>query len=410
LNKSLKIVFVSYEYPPDTSGGGIGTYTEQMARLLSSHGNKVTVICGTQKEDYKEDKDLVEVIRLKSSSSEEFRNTAANKFRAIHETSGFDVMESPEYGAAGFYIKQRHPSLPYIVNLHTPTYILQEFNDYFRQYIYPKKKWMRFKTAARKLLGLRHYPYYNYKTDIEYQNLKLADLIVSPSRGLANKIKKDWGIPLSQIDIIPNLYLPSQALLDIPVSFEHKRVTFIGMLSILKGMVDFIKLIPEVAAENPDVKFRFIGKDSFSPDKDKTMKEFILEACSPYADRLEFTGKVELSSIPGYLSETDILVCNSLWENYPTVILEAMSAGRLVIGTSTGGIPEMIENGRNGFLVPVKNPALLAKKINWCYRRKDEAIKIAANARKSILKNSSRQAYEEIYLKYSRAIEKCRNH
>src|SRR5205085_795762 len=126
----------------------------------------------------------------------------------------------------------------------------------------------------------------------EYRNVLLADSIISPSKALAEKISRDWKISSKRIDIIPNPYIPSKALLNIPVGLEHGRITFTGMLSILKGMVDFKEVISTVVSVYPDIKFRFIGEDSFSPQPDKTMKEFILDSCRAFINNIEFTGKV----------------------------------------------------------------------------------------------------------------------
>jgi glycosyltransferase involved in cell wall biosynthesis len=139
----------------------------------------------------------------------------------------------------------------------------------------------------------------------------------------------------------------------------------------------------------PHLHFRFIGDDSFSPEKGMTMKEYILRKCALYAKNIEFTGKVSLTSIGHYLGETDIVICNSLWENYPTVILEAMSAGRVVIATRAGGISEIISFRDNGLLVNKRNPAEVVRTILWCYRHMDKMARIGFRARTFMLKYSS---------------------
>jgi glycosyltransferase involved in cell wall biosynthesis len=56
---------------------------------------------------------------------------------------------------------------------------------------------------------------------------------------------------------------------------------------------------------------------------------------------------------------------------FPTTVLEAMSAGKPVIGTRTGGIPEMITHGLTGFLIPPKSPEELAFHIRLLLNRAD---------------------------------------
>jgi glycogen(starch) synthase len=409
LNGPLKIAFVTYEYPPDTSGGGIGTYTQQVAKILETYGHPVTVFCGTPHDDHETISGSIRIIRIRSSSSEEFREKVVLKFKEENSRNAFDVMESPEFGACGYFVRKACPTLPYIVNLHTPSYILNEFNDYFRQYLLPGKKILRLKTWARKIMGIRHYPFYKKEDDIEYKNLLLADHIISPSAALAKKIRRDWKLS-SSITVQPNPYFPSQDLLEIPIDLKNRRITFIGRLSILKGLLSWPDIIFEVLKSMPDLKFRFIGLDSFSPENGLSMKEFVKKKCSSLLSNIEFTGPVALDKIPGYLAQTDILVCNSLWENYPTVLLEGMSAGRVVIGTNAGGIPEIIRPEENGIIVSVNDASVLALKILWVYNNPSKAKLMAEAGRRQMMNIDPGKTYADILSKYLVAIEKCKSH
>jgi glycosyltransferase involved in cell wall biosynthesis len=60
----------------------------------------------------------------------------------------------------------------------------------------------------------------------------------------------------------------------------------------------------------------------------------------------------------------DAFVLPSVWEVLPIAVLEAMSSGRPVVCTDAGGDREMVRDGVNGFVVPVRDPAALAGKIN----------------------------------------------
>ena len=73
------------------------------------------------------------------------------------------------------------------------------------------------------------------------------------------------------------------------------------------------------------------------------------------------TGKID--NAPKYLRAFDIFVLPSIKEGLPYTILEAMAAGVPIIASWVGGIPEMVENEKNGFLVLPKNPEMLAEKI-----------------------------------------------
>jgi glycogen(starch) synthase len=397
----LNIAYISYEYPPDTSGGGIGTYTEQVATILASKGHKVSVFSGTTSDSYSKNLNGVFVYRIQAKNAEEFRIRVVNIFNSINKERSFDIIESPDYGADGYHIKLTNPELPYVIKLHTPTYIIKEYNNYYLQYILPKQflTQLKIKFWRRKKTDISI-------NDIEFLNVQMADRVFSPSYELAQRIVKDWHIPFSRISIIPNPYQPNVMQLSIPLEYNHNRITFIGKLSILKGALDFITIIPIVLKKYPNMKFRFIGEDSYSPDDNLTMKGFILERLKKYKKNIEFTGKVELVEIEKYLSETDFLICNSLWENYPTVILEAMSAGRVVIGTKVGGIPEIIRHGKNALIVKSKSGRKIANEILKCYGDRRKMKILGGNARSFIMHVSSNdKLFNQIISNYKQLLK-----
>ncbi len=76
-------------------------------------------------------------------------------------------------------------------------------------------------------------------------------------------------------------------------------------------------------------------------------------------DKVTFTG--ERHDVPEILAASDIFVLASLWEGLPIAIIEAEIAGLPVVASSVGGVPELIEDGVTGFVVPPKNPRILAE-------------------------------------------------
>jgi len=76
-------------------------------------------------------------------------------------------------------------------------------------------------------------------------------------------------------------------------------------------------------------------------------------------ERLRLLG--QRGDIPQILAASDIFVLSSDWEGLPYTIIEAMMSGLPVVATRVGGVPELVENGVTGFIVPPKNPQALAK-------------------------------------------------
>jgi glycosyltransferase involved in cell wall biosynthesis len=74
-------------------------------------------------------------------------------------------------------------------------------------------------------------------------------------------------------------------------------------------------------------------------------------------------GKVDQAKLVEYYCGSDIYISSSCHESYGKVLIEAMSCGLPVVATQTTGSLEIVQEGINGYLVPIRNPHLLANKI-----------------------------------------------
>jgi glycosyltransferase involved in cell wall biosynthesis len=113
------------------------------------------------------------------------------------------------------------------------------------------------------------------------------------------------------------------------------------------------------------------------------------------ADTLGLQEKVRLlggrSDVPEILNTADVFVLSSDWEGSPLSVMEAMAAGKPVICTAVGGVPELVEDGRFGLLVPQRDAEALAKAME--YMLED------SGARRSMGRASARRAIERFDLK-----------
>ena len=108
------------------------------------------------------------------------------------------------------------------------------------------------------------------------------------------------------------------------------------------------------------------------------------------------------AAIRDVLPILDIFVLPSLWEGQPIAMLEAMAAGRPVVATKVGGIPEIIVDGENGLLAEPKDEVSLAEKISLLIGDKELRDKLS-RAAKLVVENYSLPAYinklEEHFIK-----------
>jgi glycosyltransferase involved in cell wall biosynthesis len=78
----------------------------------------------------------------------------------------------------------------------------------------------------------------------------------------------------------------------------------------------------------------------------------------------------------------DLFVLPSVWEVLPIAVLEAMSSGKPVVCTDAGGDREMVRDGVNGYVVPMRNPKALAEKINMVLSDADMRARMGAASRR----------------------------
>ncbi|MGE5604137.1 MAG: glycosyltransferase [Bacteroidota bacterium] len=93
------------------------------------------------------------------------------------------------------------------------------------------------------------------------------------------------------------------------------------------------------------------------------------------------------NDIPSLLSQNQIFVLATHYEGLPLVVVEAMAAGCVVIGSDVTGVSELIQDGKTGFLVPPENPEALAEKIKFIFENQTLASAIAEAGREFAYKN-----------------------
>lgn len=150
---------------------------------------------------------------------------------------------------------------------------------------------------------------------------------------------------------------PRSILEELDLGKTHKLVGMVANVRQSKGYEFYIKACAEVCRGDHNVTFLAIGdlnEELAAPIK-------ALHAQLSLGERFRFLGF--RSDVARIVSELDIFVLASTSEGMPLSILEAMAAGRPIVATHCGGIPEMIDHGYSGWLVPPGDSHALAKAI-----------------------------------------------
>ena len=383
----MVIAYISYEHPESISGGGIGTYIGQLSKLMALRGHHVEVFSGTfDTINSHLNIDGYQLNLIFAETKEDFRKNVLSVFEVRHQLVSFEIMESPEFGADALYIKKAYPKLPLTLKLHTPSFLVEELNAFNRSW----KDKLRF-TVGGLLRGKMSKPYWRYRKndDLEYELFNLAETISSPSKSLAKIVGKRWNNK-KIVSILPLPFEVSDELKKIKypeLSSQGITVTFIGKLEKRKGILDLMNAVPQILRLFPTIRFRFVGKGSFSPNPKLDMISYIKTKLHIYEDSLEFLGFQDYDRLPIILEESHICIFPSHWENFPNVCLEAMAARRLVIGTNNGGMADMIINNTNGILIPPNSPKAIFKAVIGLVRNLNELENLRDSAQKTILSN-----------------------
>ncbi|MBI4721043.1 MAG: glycosyltransferase [Chitinivibrionia bacterium] len=129
----------------------------------------------------------------------------------------------------------------------------------------------------------------------------------------------------------------------------------IGALVPNKGQEDFIAAARNIADQRADARFVIVGEGPTRERLQSLVHELGLE------ERVQFTGFREDSLV--ILSTFDCFVISSYLEGLCTSIMDAQVMGIPVVATNAGGIPDLVEDGRTGLLVPPAHPADLARAV-----------------------------------------------
>ena len=180
--------------------------------------------------------------------------------------------------------------------------------------------------------------------------------------------------------------------LGIPIG--NRLITMISRLAPQKDPLTFIYSAAILKKNFSDLSFLLVGDGPLMND------------CLGMVRKMNLSEEVKLlgwrTDYKTLLQMSDVFVNPSLWEGLPFILLEAMIYKKSVVATQATGTRDVIKDGENGFLVPLRSPKLLADKIKWVLDNPGIAMKIGKEAKKTVEHNYSLEKtilmIEELYL------------
>jgi len=184
--------------------------------------------------------------------------------------------------------------------------------------------------------------------------------------------------------------------------YFSQKILYAGVLTPQKSVHHLIGAFAAIAAEFPDAELTLVGRAQNEIYTAELKRQVIGTGQS---DRVRFATPLPQADLALWMKNAAVLVLPSISEGFGRVIIEAMAAATPVIGSDVGGIPEIIKDGDNGFLVPPGDERGLAEKLRWILKNPHQARRMGRRARAFAQQFFSTEAYLDGYRRVFRGAQ-----
>jgi glycosyltransferase involved in cell wall biosynthesis len=202
----------------------------------------------------------------------------------------------------------------------------------------------------------------------EEREYRLADGIVVIS-SFAYRTFLEEGVPSEKVNLLvagvrEGPFRPPSDVVEARIkritSGGRLRVLFVGALSFRKGLWDLEKVARTLANEEFD--FQFVGP--ITPEATKLVAKL-----KPYAT---FTGKQPQEGLAHKYAWADVFVFPTIEDGYPQVLAQASASALPILTTTNCSGPDLVREGENGWVVPIRRADLLLRRLRWCGKHRRE--------------------------------------
>ena len=374
----MRIAFITFEYPPFILGGS-GIYAENITQELAKLGHQIEVFTpGTDELEEVNVSNNLKIKRIGTNKNLPFKGVQfwLRLPKIIKEAENIGEFDVIHFSGSTFYLfRKRLSKAPHIIRV---PHLVKDAVGRNNPNLY---------------LRIRHIQSENGLLNpfIEQRFLKCADRIISVSNYTKNKLIEIYGIPSNQINVVYNGICSNRSppleeelmeirkQLDLP---EKPVILFVGRIDDPRKNLKLLLRAFAIVLKNYDASLVVIGSG-----RSIELKRLI-ESLG-IAKNVYLTGFVDESFLKKCYSLCDIYVCPSNLEGFGITILEAFIAGKPVIATEVGAIPEFMKDGKNGILISDNNLKELSEAIMHFLENQEMAKEIGAYNRRYVLENFS---------------------
>ena len=211
---------------------------------------------------------------------------------------------------------------------------------------------------------------------------RFVDAFIAPSRDLAAHLDR---MGYARVRHVPNLrLLPESETTPVP---DAQVVLYAGALIAHKGVAVLIDAFAELVGDIPKAALWFVGDGPDAADLKSSVSARGL--CG-----VRFLGQRSPDELAGFYRRARVVAIPSLWlENAPLVAIEAAAHGRAVVASRVGGLPELVKDGKTGFLFDRGDSAGLAKRLRPVLTDRRLAETLGATAREQFAQRLSPKAH-----------------
>jgi glycosyltransferase involved in cell wall biosynthesis len=238
----------------------------------------------------------------------------------------------------------------------------------------------------------------------EWLAARLVARVVAVSEETRDKLTGLIGVAPSKVSVIingvegafangdrPRVRAEVRAELGLPET--GPVVGFVGRLTPQKGPLFLIEAAALLQRRLPEARFIVIGDGESRPECERLAGELGIEGAVVFAGYR--------SDVSRLLAAFDLFVMPSVWEGTPLVLLEAMAAARPIVASSVGGIPQVVEDGESGLLIPPGDARTLAETMARALQEPGLAARLGEGAlrryRQSYSLDRMFQDYADLY-------------
>ena len=345
--------------------GGVTTWAHEFANQLVDRGHDVTCVFVQMKWPLIRTPPRFQDVRYKTiwlEPTPPFFLSAIPAFLSTFlRAHPIDIVVSTE--AEGTAISDsKDPRLPtHIAVLHIPEPVYVRRRDLvlsgmrlIRDIVFSPMRWMRPEPSLTERLVPIYWQWVQY---LGRRRLKRAPIVVCVSDAQSQSIQAAWGIRDEKIRVIYNgIDTKSFSPPSGDLRSKNGRLLFVGGSNPRKGVDVLLDAFVLVARRNPSVVLDLVGGWDWSREIARAKNLGIFQ-------QVRFHPYIPHYVMPAYYMRSYALIAPTRGESFGRVVAEAMACGVPVISTLRGSVPEVVDNGVSGILVPWRDVQALAQAI-----------------------------------------------